>query len=226
MNKNFLMLAVSSLLLTACLQTVADLRNEPKTQSPPPGEKIFSKNSEKAAPAAAPAPVTKQQKEAVEKLHQDDINKDFRELNGRVEVVENQLNLIKEGEQVKALEAKIVQLETKISLLEATVTDLNSKSKAVVAAPVVKESKSQVGTLGEASHHFDNKKWEDAILAYEEYRKTNPKGKSYPDATYKIGLCFQNLGMKDDARAFFKEVVEKYPQSKEAGLAKSKLKKL
>ena len=80
--------------------------------------------------------------------------------------------------------------------------------------------------LADATQHFNNKKWEDAILAYEDYRKHNPKGAEYAEATLKIGMCFQNMSLKDDAKVFYKEVVEKFPKSKEASVAKSKLKKL
>ena len=45
-----------------------------------------------------------------------------------------------------------------------------------------------------------------------------------PSVLYKIGLSFEGLGMKDDARGFFQELVEKYPKSPEAIKAKKKAK--
>jgi TolA-binding protein len=225
MNKIILLLA-TTLFLPSCLQTTAELRgNRPQQANTPSGE----------TPPPPPI-VTKQQKDAVESMRTDDINKDFRELNGRIEVVENQVNQLRDSEKVKALEMKVAQLESKIGLLETTVTDLNNKSqKQIAAAGIhgsdVKEIGKDIGkvepiALQEANKLYDKRKWDEAILAFEEYRKGNPQGKMYADATFKIGICFQNMGMKDDAKAFFKEVVDKFPKSKEAGLAKGKLKKL
>lgn len=226
MNNKFIIISGLLLSLTGCLQTRADLRREgvePRQQhvsldrddtpqkhttfTPPPAS---SPNKE---PAATNVPV-------VAATRSDDPNEDFRRLFGRIEVLENQVAQLKDGEKVKALETEIAQLKTKIGLLETTVAELNAKSK--------KESTSNKkdDDLSEANAFFSEKKWEDAILAYEDFRKKNPKSKHYAEATYKIGQCFQNLGMKDDAKAFYKEVVDKYPSSKEAGLAKGKLKKI
>ena len=54
----------------------------------------------------------------------------------------------------------------------------------------------------------------------------NPKGKRYADATYKIGMSFQELKLKDDAKAFYQEVIQKFPKSSEAKKAEVRLKKL
>jgi TolA-binding protein len=229
MIKNVLLLVVLVGFLPACLQTRSQLRDSPqgasKIESKPivfsqNGKITGNSNNVTSAPVAAP----QISKEAQTDSRFEDVNKDFRQLYGKVETVENQMNQLKEN---KALEEKIAQLESKIALLETTVVDLNTKSKKEPVAPAKSTStKADKNELAAADQFYSDKKWEDAILAYEDFRKQNPKGKSYAEATYKIGVCFQNLGMKDDAKAFFKEVVDKYPSAKEAGLAKSKLKKI
>jgi TolA-binding protein len=203
-NKIILLLGMTAV-VPACLQTRADLKRDGTVGS------IETART----PAKTPSMQSAQSDARFE-----EVNKDFRELNGRIEILENQLRQGGGDEKTRTLENKITQLEQKISLLEATVTDLNNKARKEAAAPAKKDE------LAEASELFENKKWEDAILAFEEYRKNNPKGKSYAEATYKIGVAFQSLGMKDDAKAFYKEVAEKFPNSKEAGLAKNKLKKI
>jgi len=225
MNKQLLCLLLVSAVLPSCIQTIEDVRNNP------------NRASQQAASAPTTPPiVTKQQKEAVEALQSDDINKDFRELNGRVEVVENQMNQMKSDEKTKALEAKVNALETKIALLETTIADMHNQQKKEAPSYIHGSDLKDVGKkmpeqpesipYQEAGKLFEKKKWDEAVLAYEEYRKTNPSGKNYADATYKIGVCFENMKSKDDARAFYKEVIEKFPKSKEASLAKGKLKKL
>ena len=60
-------------------------------------------------------------------------------------------------------------------------------------------------------------------MAYQKFRDQNPKNKKFAKATLKIGLAFNELGLKDEAKTFLEEVVAKFPQSEEAKQAKSKL---
>lgn len=209
MNK-LILLAAALIALPSCLQTRGDI-------------------------AHTPNPV--QQKAAVESSKFDEVNKDFRELYGKVEALEHQVDKYKDAEKVKSLEAKIAQLENKLHLMETSVTELYGKAKKEAMLAEMKDKEEQLkkdkeaadakkSPLGEANRLYENNKWEDAILSFEEYRKKHPKGKQFAEATFKIGVCFQQLGMKDDAKAFFKEVVDKYPKSAEATQAKTKLKKL
>lgn len=77
-----------------------------------------------------------------------------------------------------------------------------------------------------AEDQFSKKEWKKAILGFQKYRELNPTGKRYASATYKIGVCFQELGMKSEAKVFFEEVAEKYPKSSESKEAKVRLKSL
>lgn len=75
-----------------------------------------------------------------------------------------------------------------------------------------------------AETKYEAKAYRDAIFAYQEYRKSHPKGKSVIAATYKTGLCFQELGMAEDAKPFYEEVIAKAPKSKEADRSRARLK--
>ena len=77
-----------------------------------------------------------------------------------------------------------------------------------------------------AKEFFEKKDWKQAILNFQKYRDDNPKGVKLADATYKIGVSFQELGMKDEAKTFYDEVQVKYPKSEEARRAKIRLKGL
>ena len=72
--------------------------------------------------------------------------------------------------------------------------------------------------------YTNSKKWKDAIVVFSKYRDQFPKGKKYADATYKIGVCFQELGMKEEAKPFLEEVVAKFPGTSEAKKASFRLK--
>lgn len=209
---NFKIIALIAFAASGCLQTRGALKQETPT--------TFN------TPAKAPTITKEQATKAEAAAKTEDVNSEFRELYGRLESVEKQVKDSKENEYVKGLETKIQQMETKMALLETTVADLNAKAKAPPPAPTPAPAVKSKSPVEAADSAFDKKEWEDAILAYEDYRKKNPKGSEYAHATFRIGLSFQNMGLKDDAKAFFKEVVDKFPKSKEADLAKGKLKKL
>ena len=77
-----------------------------------------------------------------------------------------------------------------------------------------------------AQGHFASKEWKKAILNYQKYVDEFPKGKEVSDSKYKIGVCFQELGMKDEAMAFYEEVVAHFSKSEAGKKAKLRLSKL
>jgi TolA-binding protein len=166
-----------------------------------------------------------------------DIESDLRAMNGRVEVLENKLD--KSGQERDKLKAssdqsnsenskRIMVLQDEIEKLHEQVGALTAELTAIkTAAPEVssdKASKKDLYDLGE--EHFEKKDWKKAILNFQKYRDTNPKSKKFPEATYKIGVSFQELGLKDEARTFFDEVISKFPNSADAKRAKTRLKSL
>lgn len=76
--------------------------------------------------------------------------------------------------------------------------------------------------IGEIYYH---EKWyEKAILEYQKVIENYPKGNKVRSALLKQGLAFSNLGDGDNAKLILKELVRKYPNSKEANIAEKKLK--
>lgn len=78
--------------------------------------------------------------------------------------------------------------------------------------------------LGEC--YFSEKKYDEAILEFDEVIKKFPKGNKVPDALYRQGMAF--LEMKDtmNAKLIFKEVVKRYPKSDQATRARKKMQEL
>lgn len=167
-----------------------------------------------------------------------EVDENLRGLRGRVEEVENGLNQIqmqsrsveaKHQESEKALAERLRVYQETLEKLEAQYLLLSQKVEALQAsatAPAAAAKTPAKGSFETAEDLFNKKNWKQAIVEYDKYRKSNPKGKKYSDATYKIAICFQELGMKDQAKVFYEEVVDSFPQSKTAGLAKDRLKKL
>lgn len=171
-----------------------------------------------------------------------EIDEDIRKMNGRIETVESrnqQMASAKErdgqgsdqkaremDERLKLYQQAITKLDLQVSELTAQMVTLQHHQRSAGSgggngAGAEKETPGSL--LNEADKLFDSKKWQEAALAYERFRKASPKGRSVPTATYKIGVCFQELGATEDARAFYEEVIAKFPKSADAKRAKSRL---
>jgi TolA-binding protein len=168
----------------------------------------------------------------------DEIDEDLRKTHGRLDVVENQLNgVAQERQQMKtAQDQQILALSQKVDLLQQEVVKLDNQMAAMSAAMLSASNKpDEAAPAGKASarnlfeigeDQYAKREWKRAILSYQKFRDSNPKSKKYPEATYKIGACFQELGMKDEAKTFFDDVIAKFPNSVEAKKAKIRLKTL
>lgn len=173
----------------------------------------------------------------------------IREMNGRVEVAENKTSEIDKAQSrtLKQLEEQLAESNKKVQLLQDEVTRLESHvqalgeqvtatANAAAAASARREEAREEAPAGKGSEKrtpfdqgeefFGKKEWKKAIVAYQKYRDQSPKGKNFPESTYKIGVCFQELGMKDEAKTFYEELISKQPGSSEARRAKIRLKKL
>ena len=71
--------------------------------------------------------------------------------------------------------------------------------------------------------YYLKKDYERAILEYEKAVVKYPEGDKIPAALFKQALAFLELGDKTNARNLFKRVIEKYPHSDQAQIAKKKL---
>ncbi len=212
-------LVLSSLVLPGCLTTRAELRE------------VDGKRSQQVSQV--------QERQAVVASRIDEYDDQFRALNGRIDVIENQMSQFNAGhadrqtldsrqkddfdKRFKVYEEALNKLEVQLAAVNEEIRGLKAK-KDVADSP--SSGKKDKDIFGSAESAFEKKDFKQAIVDYEAYRKSHPKGKSYPAATFKIGMSFQELGMKDEAKAFFEEVVAKYPASKEAKKASQRLKTL
>ncbi len=166
-----------------------------------------------------------------------DLEEDDRKIIGRMESLEHKTNQLTQkadsGETVSA--AQVKQLSDKLGAYQDALTKLDQEVfqlKATVAQLQASGGAAKPGggdkkdTFAEAEALFKAGSFRDAILEYEKYRTSTPKGKNVAESTYKIGVCFQELGLPDDARAFYEEVVSRFPKTKEAGRSNTRLKSL
>ncbi len=71
--------------------------------------------------------------------------------------------------------------------------------------------------------YYLKKDFEKAILEYEKTIVKYPEGDKVPPALFKQALSFLELGDKTNARNLFKRVIERYPHSEQAEMAKKRL---
>lgn len=166
----------------------------------------------------------------------------IRNLNGRVEVLENQLTaFVKEKESLTSQDSqKIVLLQEALAKMEAQLHKFeteaapkpeeetakgsdksNDKSSDEAEGKTVVAKK--LGTYESAEQYFAKQEWKKAILNFQKYTDESPRGKNVPDAKYKIGVCFQELGMKEEAMAFYEEVVANHSKTQAGKKSKARL---
>jgi tol-pal system protein YbgF len=71
--------------------------------------------------------------------------------------------------------------------------------------------------------YYGKKDYEKAILEYEKAIAKYPEGDKTPAALLKQALAFLELGDKTNGRNLLKRVIERYPQSEQADMAKKRL---
>jgi len=71
--------------------------------------------------------------------------------------------------------------------------------------------------------YYLKKDYEKAILEYEKAIAKYPEGDKIPAALFKQALAFLELGDKTNARNLLKRVIERYPHSEQAEMAKKRL---
>jgi tol-pal system protein YbgF len=71
--------------------------------------------------------------------------------------------------------------------------------------------------------YFAEQWYERAILEYEKVIKNYPDGNKVAGAYLKQGFSFEKIGENANARLILNELLEKFPDSNEAKIAKKKL---
>jgi len=168
----------------------------------------------------------------------------IRNLNGRVEVLENQISILQqakldsgsqEAQKILLLQEALTKMESQIQKLESSILaelqdnklDLNSAKNSDDLGRVNSSAKNKKNDSYEvAEQHFAKSEWKKAIVNFQKYTDESPRGKHVAEAKYKIGQSFQELGMKEEAMAFYEEVVANYAKTDVGKKSKTLLAKL
>lgn len=237
-------LLVLSLVFSACLQTRSEVGENDQSQ-------VYSKKNAGNQQAQAESQLNQKTAAAQSIDERDEL---IRTLNGRVENLENQIAAAnkeksttssQDAQKIALLQEALAKMEAQIKNIEAEQIQRKAQQEAAALAAknappeeppvkVVKKNTKEAGKTSEknansyelAQGFFANKEWKKAILNYQKYVDETPKGKEVSDSKYKIGVCFQELGMKEEAMAFFEEVVANYGKTDAGKKAKIRLSKL
>ncbi len=87
-----------------------------------------------------------------------------------------------------------------------------------------KAKKAEDATFFRGEAYYNLKNYKKAITEYSKFPEKFTRSKYMATVLYKIGLSFEALGMKSEAKDFYQELVEKFKKSPEAKRAKAKLK--
>lgn len=82
--------------------------------------------------------------------------------------------------------------------------------------------KAEQATFLRAESYYKLKQYKKAIIDYSKFPEKYKSSPHMPEALYKIGLSFESLGMKEDAKGFYQELIEKFPKTPQAKKAKLK----
>lgn len=160
----------------------------------------------------------------------------FRMNTGKIEeleIINSRLNdsstkrLGEENQELQAYKESVSELLAEKKKLEAEVLLLKEENKKarneVIAAKRTSKEHLDVG-----DKLFDDRKWSEAAAEYQAFREKtkNQKSDDYALATYKIGVCFQELGLKSEAKTFYKSVLRKHKGKKAAKFAQYRLENL
>ena len=112
--------------------------------------------------------------------------------------------------------------QAKESFDDGNYQEAEEKLSLYLKAPKIKKYQEALFLKGECLYRL--KDYKKAVVEYSRFPEKYPQSSHMPEALYKIALSFDALGMKDDAKGFYEELVEKFPKSQQSAKARKKLK--
>lgn len=150
------------------------------------------------------------------------LSRDIKKVQDRI--YELEINLVKVN-RVDAIEEEITQIRRDNALLKKQIKKLESRSKSQTPVVATTKNKKPSTLLEQADQHFRKKEYQKAILKYDEFKKKNKNSKKESFVIFRIAKSFQSLGLSKESSLFFKELVDRFPRSKEAKQAQKILSK-
>lgn len=150
-------------------------------------------------------------------------------LENKVAVMSSDLNDVQRRLEIQG--ARIRSLEQNYSDMYMKMDDLQKKqvvspSAELGTGEVVKDTPPTVGLYERAEALYNEGQYLNAILAYQVFIDTYPNDGKVADAYLKQGLALVKIGRTDGAKFFFKTLIDRFPESAEAAIAKRELERI
>ena len=95
-------------------------------------------------------------------------------------------------------------------------------SQAIAKSDIGKEAEEATYLRGDC--YFKKSQYNKAIVDFSHFPEKYQKSSFHPKALLRIAESFEAMGRKDDAKAFYSDLVDKFPKTAEGKLAKKRLK--
>lgn len=165
-----------------------------------------------------------------------DLNNRETELEKKVDAMSRDMTDIQRRLEIQS--ARIRNLEQNYSDMYLKMDDLQKKPVVTKPGEAVSADNTAVnatdntkappvGNLYQRANTLYNQgQYLNAILAYQVFIDTYPNDPKVADAYLKQGLSLVKIGRTDGAKFFFKTLIDRFPDSREAALAKQQLDKI
>jgi tetratricopeptide (TPR) repeat protein len=159
---------------------------------------------------------------ATNPLFINNINKRQDQLEAEVEKLSSELaeSKIERDTRISLMQQDIASIAKDYSSLKKKLDRLENKTSPSDPA----SAKSPGNLYSSAESFYHDGKYEEAIIAYQKFIDANPKDNRVPDSYLKQGISLIKLGRKKEAKYFLQTIIDKYPKSSEANIAKINLK--
>jgi TolA-binding protein len=173
----------------------------------------------------------------------DEMKGEITRLQGRLEDLERsqkqQTPNAASTDDMKKLESRIIELEQAQANMLDAIKKMQDSPPTADPAEMLKKGKNQVEagnhegaietfghclksakgkvredcTFARAEAYYAHKDYKKAIVDYSRFPEKFTSSSYMPRALFQIGRSFEALGMKDDAKGFYQELVEKFPEA-------------
>ena len=158
---------------------------------------------------------------------------------------EKQLKEQAQGDELKKSQERIVALEKQLKDLTPDTPKLpegkspfeagkdafssnNSEEAIMYFTQVLSASESgkeaEEATYLRGESYFKKQQYNKAIVDYSRFPEKYQKSSFHPKALLRIAECFEAMGRRDDAKAFYSDLMEKFPKTAEGKIAKKRTK--
>jgi len=146
-----------------------------------------------------------------------EINETQGNIEAKIDILSNDLGELRRQMEIQRTE--IQRTEVKYSVLSNRLDKLEKMESTSIK--LKKKTPSNLYLI--ADSYYQQGDFINAILAYQSFIDTYPNERRVADAYLKQGLSLIKIGREERAKYFFKTVIDKFPDSEDAIIAKEKL---